>query len=40
MAAKKKSMPALTGAQILAADDLKLSRVKTPEWGGTYSSAR
>ena len=34
MAAKKKSMPALTGAQILAADDLKLSRVKTPEWGG------
>ena len=34
MAAKKKSMPALTGAQILAADDLKLSRVETPEWRG------
>ena len=34
MAAKKKSMPALTGAAILAFDDRKMVRVDTPEWKG------
>lgn len=31
---KKKAAPALTGAEILAFDDLKLVRLEMPEWKG------